>query len=281
MATRLDVGDATDLAAIARTKTVPDRPWHRRRGGVTALRLAVFAVLAALWQLQTADSDSLLIPTFTDTVAAFWQIAVTDGALWGPLWESNAAVLIGYPLAVATALPVGLAMARWQLFGRFMNPYAVILLGLPIAPLTPLLILGFGIGMTSRVIVVVLFCWVFIALNARAGVRTVDGSLIEMARSLGANERQLWRRILLPGGLPGIMAGLRIGMSRAIAGMVVVELLMVAAGVGGLMLRYRGQFEAGLVFAVVAAVIIESIVLMFGMRALERFLVPWSDAAQV
>ena len=78
-----------------------------------------------------------------------------------------------------------------------MNPWAILLLALPIAPLTPLLILGFGIGMTSRVIVVVLFCWVFIALNTRAGVRAVDPALIEMARSFDASERQVWRLILL------------------------------------------------------------------------------------
>ena len=204
-----------------------------------------------------------------------------DGELWGPLWESNKAVVIGFPLAVVTAIPIGLAMARWAYFGRFMNPWAILLLALPIAPLTPLLILGFGIGMTSRVIVVVLFCWVFIALNTRAGVRGVDPSLVEMARAFDANERQVWRFILLRGAMPGIIAGLRIGLARAIAGMVVVELLMVPAGVGGLMLRFRGQFEAGLVFAVVLAVILESVLILFGMRALERRLVPWANAAQV
>jgi len=257
------------------------RPITDRRGGVIAIRVLVFGAFAGVWQLLAVRSDSLLIPTFTETVGALFQLMFQDGELWGPLWESNKAVVIGFPLAVVTAIPIGLAMARWAYFGRFMNPWAILLLALPIAPLTPLLILGFGIGMTSRVIVVVLFCWVFIALNTRAGVRGVDPSLIEMARAFDANERQVWRFILLRGAMPGIIAGLRIGLARAIAGMVVVELLMVPAGVGGLMLRFRGQFEAGLVFAVVLAVILESVLILFGMRALERRLVPWADAAQV
>jgi NitT/TauT family transport system permease protein len=257
------------------------RPITDRRGGVIAIRVLVFGAFAGVWQLLAVRSDSLLIPTFTETVGALFQLMFQDGELWGPLWESNKAVVIGFPLAVVTAIPIGLAMARWAYFGRFMNPWAILLLALPIAPLTPLLILGFGIGMTSRVIVVVLFCWVFIALNTRAGVRGVDPSLIEMARAFDANERQVWRFILLRGAMPGIIAGLRIGLARAIAGMVVVELLMVPAGVGGLMLRFRGQFEAGLVFAVVLAVILESVLILFGMRALERRLVPWANAAQV
>jgi len=257
------------------------RPITDRRGGVIAIRVLVFGAFAGVWQLLAVRSDSLLIPTFTETVGALFQLMFQDGELWGPLWESNKAVVIGFPLAVVTAIPIGLAMARWAYFGRFMNPWAILLLALPIAPLTPLLILGFGIGMTSRVIVVVLFCWVFIALNTLAGVRGVDPSLIEMARAFDANERQVWRFILLRGAMPGIIAGLRIGLARAIAGMVVVELLMVPAGVGGLMLRFRGQFEAGLVFAVVLAVILESVLILFGMRALERRLVPWANAAQV
>ncbi len=257
------------------------RPITDRRGGVIAIRVLVFGAFAAVWQILAVRSDSLLIPTFTETVRALFQLMFQDGELWGPLWESNKAVVIGFPLAVVTAIPIGLAMARWAYFGRFMNPWAILLLALPIAPLTPLLILGFGIGMTSRVIVVVLFCWVFIALNTRAGVRGVDPSLIEMARAFDANERQVWRFILLRGAMPGIIAGLRIGLARAIAGMVVVELLMVPAGVGGLMLRFRGQFQAGLVFAVVLAVILESVLILFGMRALERRLVPWANAAQV
>ena len=257
------------------------RPITDRRGGVIAIRLLVLALFAGVWQWLAVRSDSLLIPTFTETVDGLFQLMFQDGDLWGPLWESNKAVVIGFPVAVVTAVPIGLAMARWTYFGRFMNPWAILLLALPIAPLTPLLILGFGIGMTSRVIVVVLFCWVFIALNTRAGVRGVDPSLIEMARAFDANERQVWRFILLRGAMPGIMAGLRIGLARAIAGMVVVELLMVPAGVGGLMLRFRGQFEAGLVFAVVLAVILESVLILFAMRALERRLVPWANAAQV
>ncbi|MBC3641023.1 ABC transporter permease subunit, partial [Klebsiella sp. Kps] len=74
--------------------------------------------------------------------------------------------------------------------------------------------------------IIVLFAWVFIATNVRAGVRAVDPTLVEMAGAFGASESQLWRRVLVPGAFPAIMTGLRTGLGRAFAGMIIVELIM-------------------------------------------------------
>jgi hypothetical protein len=142
-------------------------------------------------------------------------------------------------------------------------------------------LVAIGTGLTPRVVVLVLFSWVFIALDTRAGIRAVDSRLIEMAQSFGATERQIWRKILVRGGMPGIVAGLRIGLSRALAGMVTAELLMVAAGIGGLLLEFRGDFRADGVFAVVLVVVLESLVVMQLARWMERRLVqPTATAVQ-
>lgn len=238
----------------------------------------MLAGLLSAWQLTTAGSTSLLIASFTDTVRGMW-VLLQQAELWDALLESNKAVAIGFPLSVVTAVPCGLVMARWQRFGKAMTPHMVVLLAVPIAPLVPVLIIALGLGLAPRVLVVVLFSWVYIVLNVRTGVRTVDQDLIDMGRAYGCSERQIWRRILWPGAMPAIMAGLRIGAARSIEGMVVAELIMVASGLGGLVLRFRGRFQADMVFATVGVIIVEALLVVLVMRAIEKRVLHWADSS--
>jgi NitT/TauT family transport system permease protein len=239
------------------------------------LRLLTFAVFAGFWQLAAGRMDNALIPTFAETVRGLYRL-FTDGQLWGPLLVSNQAMLLGFAIAVIVGIPWGLLAGRFRLLDRVSNPYVGILLAVPIAPLIPIVITALGLGLASRVLIVVLFSFIFIAVNTRAGVRNVDSSLTEMARSFGANERQTWWGIVLPSALPAIFAGLRIGLGRSIAGMVLVELLLVATGVGRLVLDFTGRLEADLLFATVTAVVLEALLLLSAMRMLERRIAPWA-----
>ena len=242
-----------------------------------ALRIATFVVVAGVWELSTVGLQSLLIPTFSQTMAGLYRLAFVDGRLWQPLLLSNQALVLGYAICVLVGVPVGLAMARAKAFERIIDPYIAVILAVPVAPLIPIVMMAMGLGLASRVFIVVLFAIVFITVNTRAGVRGVDPSLIEMARSFGASEGQIWRRILIPGAMPAILAGLRIGLGRAITGMVIAELLLVASGVGRLLLEFRATFQKELVFAVVLAVVLESTVLMALMRVFEQKFAPWAN----
>jgi ABC-type nitrate/sulfonate/bicarbonate transport system permease component len=102
-----------------------------------------------------------------------------------------------------------------------------------------------------------------------------------MARSFGADERTIWRRILLPGALPAIVTGVRLALGRAITGMVIVELLMVSVGIGNLILRFRGFFQAESLYAVVVLVVIEALLLVSLVRWLERRIAPWAQEARL
>lgn len=248
---------------------------------VVGVRILTFVAFAAAWQVFALQADSLLIPTFIETMSGLWEIAFTKGDLWSALAASNVALLIGYPIAVVFCLPLGLASARWPRVDNAVSPFIGISLAVPIAPFIPIVIIALGLGLLPRVLIIVLFTWPFIVINVRAGVKAVDRSLIAMARSFGAGERLIWRKILIPGAWPAIMTGLRVGLGRAVAGMVIVELIMVAVGVGSLLLKYRGDFRADLVFAVVVAVMLEAALLMFGMRALERMAESRSRIRQV
>lgn len=240
------------------------------------LPLAVFLLGAATWQYFTVGTDSLIIPTFTDTVSGFYNLLFVKGQIWEPLYQSNKALVLGYGISVGLGVPIGLLMARVRWFEDITEPYTHLFLAMPMAPLIPLVMMALGLGIASRVFVVVMFAIIYITINTRAGVRNVDHSLIEMAKSFGANEVQIWRRILLPGAVPAILAGLRIGLGRAVNGMVVAELLLVATGIGNLLLEFRAAFEGGMLFATIFAVFLEAIGLLALMRTLEHRLVPWA-----
>ena len=251
------------------------RPIRRRRLPPWLLRLVVFVVFAALWQTFAALSGSFLIPSFTETVQAAWQLTVVKGTVWGPLLDSNGALVIGYAISAALALPLGLAAGRVRLLDRALDPYSTIILAIPVAPLIPVVITALGISLAARVSIVVLFSGIFIYVNTRAGVRGVDRQLIEMAHSFGASERLIWRRVVIPSAMPATFAGLRIGLGRALTGMVVVELLLVATGIGNLLLDFSARLESDKIFATVGIVIAEALLLLQILTLIERKVAPW------
>lgn len=243
--------------------------------GAWICRIAAFVVFAFLWEWAAIRADSILIPTFTETMSAIWRTAFVTGEIWPALWISNQPLVVGFLISVVISVPLGLAMARWKFVDATTSPIIALGLALPIAPLIPVVLVALGMGMTPKVVIIVLFSWVFIATNVRAGARRVDKSLVEMARSFGASERQVWFRILIPGAIPAVFAGLRIGLGRAFAGMVIVELIMLPVGIGALLLDYRGDFKADLLYATTILVMIEAVILALLMQALERRLIKW------
>lgn len=242
------------------------------------LRIGAFALFGIWWQLTAQNLGSLLLPTFLGTMAATWDLLV-GGEIWEPLWLSNQALILGYLASVVVGVPLGLAMSRMGRAEAFVDPYVSLLVTTPMAALIPLFVMAMGLGLASRSAIVLVFAVVYIVVNTRAGVRGVDRTLIEMAHSYGATEMQTWRRVLIPGAAPALLAGLRIGLGRALTGMVLAELLMVGVGVGRLILRYRGLFEGDYMYGVVLLVIVEALILMQGMRYLEQRFLPWANDA--
>jgi NitT/TauT family transport system permease protein len=261
--------------ASAARHSLPARIWRAIVDSDNTYRLLTLLIIALAWQLLAVTVGGLLIPSFTETVIALVQLFF-DPELWSALLVSNQAMVIGFAISVVIGIPLGLAMGRFRSAEQFSDVYINILLVTPVSTLIPLLVMSVGIGLTARIILVVFFTFIMIIVNSRAGVRQVDPTLIEMGRSFGASERQLWQRIILPGAMPAVMAGIRIGLSRAVQGMVIVELLMVSVGLGALVLRYRGFFQADKLYAVIVVIVIEALILISIARWIERRVVPWA-----
>jgi len=242
------------------------------RAGLRFFSLVVFALG---WELLARRLDSLLLPGFTETIAALARLLATP-LLWEAVWISNQAMVLGFSLAATVGILLGLLMGRWRAAERYLDPYLNILLVTPKSALIPIVIMATGLGLPSRVLVTFTFAIVVITVNVRAGLRMIDPGWIEMARSFGATEGQLWRKIFLRGALPAILTGLRLGLARSVSGMITVELLLVALGIGRLILHFQGTFEAASLYATVLVVVAEAVALLQVCRWLERWMAPWA-----
>jgi ABC-type nitrate/sulfonate/bicarbonate transport system permease component len=244
------------------------------------LRIGSLVALAIIWEIIGQTLNSLLMPTFLETMEALFRLLGTK-ELWQAVWRSNQAMLIGFGASLLIGIPLGVLMGRWRQAEKFADLYLNILLVTPMAALIPIFIIAIGLNLGSRVMVVFVFAVVIVTVNSRVGLRNIDPNLVEMARSFGANEKQLWLKVLLPGALPAMMAGVRLGLGRSITGMVVVELLLFAVGVGRLILRFQGNFDAGAVYAVVFVVLAEAVLLMEFVKRVEKWLIPWESEVVV
>jgi len=244
---------------------------------LTLLRIGLLALVCATWELFARTVHTLLLPSFSQTALALAELT-RQPAIWKALWDSNQAMLLGFVLSLAVGLPLGLLAGRVREVEEAADPYLNFLLMVPVAALLPIFIMALGLGLVVRVVVVFMFTIPVIVVNVRAGLSKIDPALIDMAHTLGATERQLWRTVLLPGSLPGVLSGMRLGLGRALSGMVVAELLLIAAGVGKLMLAYQGQFESASLYAIVIILVLDAVGLV-AVSALDRHATAWNRRA--
>ncbi len=236
--------------------------------------ISMLALLGAWEYVGRQQETTLFFVPITLVLGALWELVQTQ-----EFWEAYRQTLVpfiwGWSLAIVVGIAVGLVIGRFRSVLALTTPYLTFLNALPISTLVPVAVILLGIGYPSRVLVVFLFAVVEITLNTAAGVRYVDRDLVEMGRSFHATEWRLFRKVILPASGPGIMAGVRIGTGRAVVGMVVVEMLLVAVGVGRLILRFRGRFLSANLYAVVLSLVIFGIALLAIARRVERRVSRW------
>jgi NitT/TauT family transport system permease protein len=260
---------------LARRQRRQQRCWRAARVG---LPLLTGALIWVLWEWWAARADSIMIPGAAKTFAAVGE-QIGAGEFWSAVNETGFAVVVGFVICAVVGIPLGIAMASNRTFERVADVYVSMLLVTPMAAMIPLLIMATGITSTTRVIVVVTFAVPMVVVNTRAGVKGVDASWTEMATCFGARRSNVWRRVVIPGSAIGIATGLRLALARAITGALLVELLLVPVGIGGLLLDYRGSFQADRLYATVLLIIALSLLMLRLLRFGERLLLPWGASA--
>ena len=198
-----------------------------------------------------------------------------EGTLGKDLRISGTEFLIGYSLAVVVGILVGVAMGWYRDVSAALQPFVSALYSTPRIALVPLFIIWLGIGIWSKVAVVFLVAVFQVLISTEAGVRAADESLIRTARSFGANDRRIFTTIVLPGAVPFLITGLRLGLGQALVGIVVAELYASTAGIGHEIALAGETFQTDRVFVGIVILATAAICLMWCLRQFEMRFDSW------
>ncbi len=200
---------------------------------------------------------------------------VASGALLHDLAVSAVPFLYGFSAAVVVGVAIGIVMGWRQRVGYALDPLMTIFYASPLVALAPLVIVFFGVGVAGKTLIIfVLSVFPFI-FNAQAGVRAVDRLLINVVRSLGGTEKDLYLKVLVPSVLPYIVAGARIAVGRGLIGILVGEFFAASEGIGYAIAKYGDLFALDKMFACIFIIMIIAVVLTEGVRWAERAAFPW------
>jgi NitT/TauT family transport system permease protein len=255
---------------------------HGERPLKSRLNINVLSILslAAVWELAGRIMDTALMPPLTKIAVAWWKM-FASGKLLANLGTSLWTLAAGFLLAVLIGTVVGLLMGRFRAVEHFLDLYVNSLMSAPTTAFVPVLIMWLGLGVQSRIAVVFLFAVFVIIINTMTGVKQVDRVWVEMARSFGAREREVFFKIMLPAAMPAIMAGLRLGMGRAVKGMVTAEMLLTLTGVGAMIMQYGSSFATDSLFAVILTILVVAMITMKLIQVLDRHLTGWKEEVAV
>ena len=250
------------------------------QGDTLKLSLLTIAVLLFIWWAVTAMGlvKPLFVPSPESILEKFGQI-VSEGFTGTPFWQhvavSTARVFGAFLLACAIGIPLGLAMGMSPLMRGIFDPPIEFYRPIPPLAYLPLMIIWFGIGETSKVLLIFLSVFAPIALGARAGVRSTSIEMVHAAYSFGATKGQVLRRIILPSAMPEILTSMRIGIGFGWTTLVAAEMVAATEGLGYIVLTASQFLQTSTV--IMGIIVIAMIAYSFDMlmRFVERKAVPW------
>ena len=293
----------SEAQALARPVAVRARPnWQRALAGQEGMIIGTISVVAFLLFWEWVGTSGIVNPMFTSSpsriikagdrlffdggigavfaalgagnLAGAWT-AIAKGSIWKDIWVSFQEFAWGYLLAVALGIPLGILTGWYRRLNYVVEPFVSALYATPRVALLPLFIIWFGIGINSKIAVVFAGAIFPILISSFSGMRTLDANLLKCARSFGANDWQIFRTIALPGSIPFIITGLRLGIGRALIGVVVGELYAATAGVGYLITVAGATFQTDKVFVGVMIICFGGLGMMELLKMVEHHFEPW------
>ncbi len=240
---------------------------------------ATFLALWAAWSYATGPGGlpSYLLPPPGAVARALWS-GLADGAFWPHIRFTLTATLSGYLLGSLAAVITGILVAESRLFERFVFPYIVAVQAMPKVALAPLILVWFGFGLASKVVLVGLICFFPLLVNTIGGIRRADPDLIAMARAFSRPGWWIFLHIKLPAAASAIFAGLEIGIVLALIGAVVGEFVASERGVGYLIGSATVNMNVAVMFAGVVILAAFGVLGSSLIRALQRRVVFWEGA---
>lgn len=217
---------------------------------------------------------SLFFTTPSEVVRTFYEL-VANGQIQDHFYISASEFVLGLGMAIAAGLPLGIVMGRSRIIDAMLDPFVTAFNATPRLIFLPLLILWFGIGMWSKVMIVFVGALFPLLINTYTGVKNVDRVLLNVVRSFGANEWQVMKVVVLPNSVPYIVVGLRLAIGRALLGVVVGEFFGASKGLGYMIASAATNYKVNVVFVGVAIFMVLSLVLTLPVKKIESKLTRW------
>ncbi|MGE5218412.1 MAG: ABC transporter permease [Chloroflexota bacterium] len=217
---------------------------------------------------------ALFFTTPSKIAAAFYELLL-NGQIEKHFYVSATAFLAGLALSIVVGLPLGLLMGRSAVLENLLDPYVTAANATPRIVFLPLLILWFGIGIWSKILIVFAGAVFPLLINTYIGVKNVNRVLVNVVRSFGANEWQLMKIVVLPNSVPYLIAGLRLAIGRAILGVVVGEFFGSSEGLGYMIASAATNYKVDVVFVGVGIFMALSVILTLAVKHLESRLARW------
>jgi NitT/TauT family transport system permease protein len=224
------------------------------------LLISLLAIVVA-WELAGRTADLTVLPPLSEIFAALWQFLI-DGTILDSLGVSMITLALGMGLSIVIGILIGALMGRYRTVEYALDVYVNAAMAAPMVAFVPVFILVFGIGYPTRVLTVIIFAIFPIIVNTFTGIRNVDRSMVEMGRSFGASERQLFWRIRVPAAFPLLLAGIRLGTARGVKGLINGEVLVAVVGLGALVDRFGTPFSMERLYALIFFLVALALVLV-------------------
>jgi len=241
--------------------------------------VALLAALIVVWELAVTwfEIPAIILPKPSEIASALIN-GMSRGTLPPDVATTLVEIVLGFFIGVAVGGLLGVAVAEVPIVERLVYPYVVALHSIPVLAIAPIIVIWLGLGLASKIAVVVLITFFPLTVNTVQGLRAVSASQVEMLRSFGASRGQVMRMARLPSALPYIFAGLDVAAINAVIGAVVAEWLGATGGLGSRILRLTFQLDVAGMFAVLVILALLGMLAHRLVRAIERRVVFWHQA---
>lgn len=247
------------------------------------LILGTLGVVSFFLLWQWAGSTRIINPLFisypTQVYEAGYEL-FSSGFIYQHLWISGQEFIIGYIVAVIVGIFLGILVGWYKIAYSLLNPFITSLYITPRIALMPLFILWLGIGLESKVLVVFLGALFPILINTMIGMKSVDASLVRVARSFGANDLKVFQTVALPFSMPFILAGLRLAVGRGLLGMIFAEFYGARGGIGYLLTLYGATFQTDRLMVIILIIVVVGLVLTEFVHFFEKKFEAWRPKAE-
>jgi ABC-type nitrate/sulfonate/bicarbonate transport system permease component len=238
------------------------------------LRIYALVALVVAWQIIGMNINPIFLSTPAKVLVAFTQLA-GNGSLGAALWITFLEFAAGFIASIAVGIPIGFLAGRYDSLYYFLDPFVNIFFAMPTIALLPLFVIWFGLGFEVKVVIIFLSTVFPVIINTEAGVKETDTSLVEVAKSFGAKEGELFSKVIIPASVPYVIVGLRVGIARALVTVIVAELYTSSTGLGGMMNYFSNYYQTANFFVPVIVLAILSLVIVGVVNTIQGRLSRW------